>query len=79
MRKFLSFCGVVVALLSTFSSALGQTEYELAHEKEEAERRAMIAANLPLLDPEAEVFWDLYVKYRAAQSGYRNHTCCCVC
>ena len=74
MRKFLSFCGVVVALLSTFSSALGQTEYELAHEKEEAERRAMIAANLPLPDPEAEVFWDLHVKYRAAQSGYRNHT-----
>ena len=79
MRKSLFFCGVVVALLSPFSSALGQTEYELAHEKEEAERRAMIAANLPLPDPEAEVFWDLYVKYRAAQSGYRNHTCCCVC
>ncbi len=66
MRKSLFFCGVVVALLSTFTSALGQTEYELAHEVEEAERRATVAANLPLLDSEAEAFWDLYLEYRAA-------------
>ena len=66
MRKSLFFCGVVVALLGTVTSTQSKTEYELAHEKEETERRATVAANLPLLDAEAEAFWDLYVKYRAA-------------
>ena len=66
MRKSLFFCGVVVALLSTVTSTLSQTEYELAHQKEEIERKATVAANLPLLDAEAEAFWDLYLEYRAA-------------
>ena len=65
MRRSLFFCGVVVALLSTVNSTRGQTEYEVAHQKEEAERRATVAANLPLLDSEAEAFWDLYLEYRA--------------
>ena len=66
MRKTLFFCGVVVALLSTVTSTLSQTEYELAHQEEEAERQATVAANLPLLDSEAEAFWNLYREYRAA-------------
>lgn len=66
MRKSLFFCGVVVTLLNTVTSAQSQTEYELAHEAEENERRATVAANLPLHDSEAEAFWDLYLEYRAA-------------
>ncbi len=66
MRKSLIFCGVVVALLSTATSTSSQTEYELAHQEEEIERQAIVAANLSLLDSEAEAFWDLYVEYRAA-------------
>ena len=64
MKNSLFICSIVVALLNTFTSALGQSEYELAHEKEEAERRAMIAANLSLLDPEEEAFWNLYAEPR---------------
>jgi len=66
MRKSLFFCGLVVALISTVTSAQIQTEYELAHQQEEIERQATVAANLPLLDSEAEAFWDLYREYRAA-------------
>ncbi len=66
MRKSLFFCGVVVALLSTVTSVQSQTEYELAHQKEESERRATVAANVPLLDSEADAFWNLYLEYRAA-------------
>ena len=66
MRKSLLFCGVVIALLSTLTSAQLETEYELAHEVEENERRATVAANLPLLESEADVFWNLYLEYRAA-------------
>ena len=68
MRKSLFFYGVIVALLSSVTSAQNQSEYELAHEWEENERRATIAANLPLGDSEAEAFWDLYLEYRAADS-----------
>lgn len=68
MRKSLFIYGVVVALLSTVTSAQIQTEYELAHEAEEDERRATVAANLPLNDSEAEAFWDLYLEYRAADT-----------
>jgi len=66
MKKSLLLCGVVVALLSSVSSAQSQAEYELAHEVEENERRATVAANLPLHDSEAEAFWGLYLEYRAA-------------
>ncbi len=66
MSKSLFFCGVIAALLSTVTRAQSQTEYELAHEAEENERRATVAANLPLHDSEAEAFWDLYLEYRAA-------------
>ncbi len=68
MRKSLFFCGVVVVLLGTATSTSSQTEYELAHQKEEIERRVTVAANLPLLDSEAEVFWNLYLEYRAADT-----------
>ena len=66
MRKSLFFCGVVVALLSTVTSAQSQTEDELAHQKQETERRALVSANLPLLNSEAEAFWELYLEYRVA-------------
>ncbi len=66
MRKSLFFCGVVVALLSAVTSTSSQTEYVLAYDMEENERKATVAANLPLLDAEAEAFWDLYLEYRAA-------------
>lgn len=66
MRKSLFFYGVVVALLSTLTSAQLELEYELAHEVEENERRATVAANLPILESEADVFWNLYLEFRAA-------------
>ena len=30
------------------------------------ERQATVAENLPLLDSEAEAFWDLHLEYRVA-------------
>ena len=66
MSNSLFFCGVVATLLSTVTSAQSQAEYELAHEAEENERRATVAANLPILESEADVFWNLYLEYRAA-------------
>jgi len=66
MRKSLLFCGVVVALLSTVTSAQSQTEVELTHQKQETERRPLVSANLSLLDSESEAFWDLYFEYRVA-------------
>lgn len=66
MRESVFFCGVVVALLSTVISAQSQTEDELAHQNQETERRALVSANLPLLDSEAKAFWDLYFEYRVA-------------
>lgn len=68
MRKSLHLCSVVIALLGTAASAQSQTEYELAHQEEEIERRATVAASLSLLDSEAEAFWDLYLEYRAADT-----------
>ena len=66
MRKSLLFCGVVVALLSTVTSAQSQTEYEQMHREGDTLRQATVAANLPLFDSEAEAFWDLYLEYRVA-------------
>ena len=66
MSNSLFFCGVVATLLGTVASAQSQTEYELAEQEEEAERRATVAASLPLLDSQVEAFWDLYLEYRAA-------------
>ena len=66
MRKSLLFCGVVAALLGAATSAQNQTEDELAHQKQETERRVLVSANLQLLDSEAEAFWDLYFEYRVA-------------
>ena len=66
MRKSLYLCSVVIALLGIAASAQSQTEYELAHQKEESERRATVAANVPLLESEADAFWNLYLEYRAA-------------
>ncbi len=66
MRRPLFFCGVVLSLLHTTVSAQDQSEYEQMHREGDTLRQATVAANLPLLDAEAEVFWDLYLEYRVA-------------
>jgi galactokinase len=70
MRKSIFFIGVVVALLSAVTSNSSQSEQELAHEQEEIERQAIVAAHLSLLDSEAEAFWDLYFEYRVADQEF---------
>ncbi len=69
MRKSIFFCGVVVALLGVVTITSSQTEHELAHEEEEIERHAIVAANLSLLDSQAEAFWDLYFEYGVADEA----------
>ena len=66
MRATIVICAITSVLLSHAVNAQHETEYELQHQLAETERQAMVAANLPLLDSEAEAFWDLYLEYRAA-------------
>jgi len=66
MLKPFIFFAVVLSLLHTTVSAQDQSEYERVHTEADIERQAIVAENLPLLDSEAEAFWDLYFEYRAA-------------
>ncbi len=66
MRKSLFFCGVVLSLLHTTVGAQDRSEYEQVRREADTLRQATVAENLPLSDSEEEAFWDLYVKYRAA-------------
>lgn len=66
MRWTAVICTILLLLVHHTVTAQGQTEYELQHQLAETQRQAMVAANLPLLDSEAEAFWALYLEYRAA-------------
>lgn len=66
MQIFLILFAIVLSLLHTTVSAQDESEYERLHRESDIERQAMIAENLPLLDSEAEAFWDLYLEYRVA-------------
>ena len=66
MQKSLIFFAIVLSLLNTTVSAQDESEYERLHRESDIKREAMVAENLPLLDSEAEVFWDLYLEYRVA-------------
>ena len=64
MRTVIAFCAIL--LLSRAADAQHQTEYELQHQLAETERQAIVAANMPLAESEAALFWDVYREYRAA-------------
>jgi hypothetical protein len=66
MKAIVIACGLFVVLLHVSVKAQTQTEYELAHRAGESKRQVLVAANLPLLDSEAEAFWKLYLEYRSA-------------
>jgi len=66
MQKSLIFFAIVLSLLYTTVSAQDESEYERLHRESDIERQAMVAENFPLLDSEAEAFWDLYLEYRVA-------------
>ncbi len=66
MLKSFIFFAVVLSLLHTTVSAQDESEYERLHRESDIKRQAMVAENLPLLDSEAEAFWDLYLEYRVA-------------
>jgi hypothetical protein len=66
MQKSLIFFAIVLSLLHTTVIAQDESDYERTHRESDIERQAMIAENLPLLDSEAEPFWDLYLEYRVA-------------
>jgi hypothetical protein len=66
MQKFLILLAIVLSLLHTTVSAQDESEYERLHRESDIERQATVAENLPLLDSEADAFWDLYLEYRVA-------------
>lgn len=72
MFRIIAIFIVAMVLLSTTVMAQNQSEYELQHQVAEVERQAMVAANMPLLDSEAEAFWKIYLEYRAAVKGMDN-------
>jgi len=66
MQKSLMLFAIFLALLYTTVSAQDESEYERLHRESDIKRQAMVAEDLPLLDSEAEAFWDLYLEYRVA-------------
>ena len=66
MLKSFIFFTIVLSLLHTTVSAQDESDYERLHREADIKRQAMVAENLPLLDSEAEAFWDLYLEYRVA-------------
>jgi len=66
MQKSLFYFVLVLSLLHVTAGAQDESEYERLHREADIERQAMIAENLPMLDSEAEGFWDLYHEYRIA-------------
>ena len=69
MQKSIVFYAVILLLLHTAADAQDQSEYEQLHRGVDITRQVIVAENLPLLDSEAEVFWDLYREYRIADKG----------
>ena len=70
MQKFLTLFVVVLSLQHTTVSAQDESEYERLHREADNKRQAMVAENLPLLDSEAEAFWDIYLEYRVADREF---------
>ena len=70
MQKSLMLFAIFLALLYTTVSAQDESEYERLHRESDIKRQAMVAENLPLLDSEAEAFWDLYLEYRVADREF---------
>ena len=66
MQKSYIFYAVALLTLNVTASAQDQSEYEQLHRESDIDRQAIVAESLPLLDSEAEAFWDLYLQYRAA-------------
>ena len=66
MQKSLFYFVLVFSLLYITAGAQDESEYERLHREADIERQAMVAENLPLLDSEAESFWELYHEYRIA-------------
>ncbi len=59
-------CTALLVVTMSVAQAQSIADYELAQRNAETERMAMVAANMPLQDSEADRFWDLYRQYRAA-------------
>ena len=65
---------VLLAMLLPFA-ALAQdapavkSQYEVNRQVVETERQAIVAANLPLTEAEADAFWPVYREYRNAVAG----------
>jgi len=70
MQKSLIVLAIALSLIHMTASAQGESEYERLHRESDIERQAMIAENLPLLESEAEAFWDLYLEYRVADREF---------
>lgn len=59
---------MVIIFIAAFGTAAetDDSSIKLARSAVEAERREMVAANLDLADTHREIFWPLYLEYRAA-------------
>lgn len=62
------FPAIVLAFLLPLAAVaqapVAKSQYELNRQVVETNRQAIVAANLPLTEAEAEAFWPVYRKYR---------------
>ena len=61
-----SLLAVLLPLAAAAQEPVSKSQYELDMQGVETERQAIVAANLPLTDAEAEAFWPAYRRYRDA-------------
>lgn len=66
--------GVLLAILLPLTAVAQdapalKSQYEVNRQVVETERQAIVAANLPLTEAEADAFWPVYREYRNAVAG----------
>lgn len=67
MNKRIVSSVILLVLLTVAGGALAQTEAALAVTRSDlqADRQAVVAANLPMTEAESAAFWPIYREYRA--------------
>ncbi len=66
MTRILGRCLLIGIVLVTFSAVQAQERHEIAVGRAglQSDRQAIVAANLPMTDAQAKVFWPMFRDYR---------------
>lgn len=67
MSKLIACVVMTLAVIGSAQAQTGTTQFEVARDVREAERKALVAQNLPMDDATAAKFWPLYNAYRDKQ------------